>query len=52
MNSSIKEVVEKLGIYSEMLKFVSGFTVYEDNNGSIVVVKFPGMTPMSTHIYV
>ena len=36
----IKEVIDNLGIDSEKLKFVSSSTVYEDNNGSMVVEKF------------
>ena len=46
----IKEVIEKLGIGSEKLKFVSSSTVYEENNGSTVVATSPGMTPTSNHI--
>ena len=36
MKSLIKEMIENLGIESENLKFVSIFTVYEDNNGAII----------------
>ena len=40
----IKEVIENLGIYIKKLKFVSSPTVYEDNNGDIVVEKIPRTT--------
>ena len=33
----IKEVIDNLGIDIEKLKFVSSSTIYEDNNGAIVV---------------
>ena len=48
----IKEVIDNLGIYREKLKFVSSSTIYEDNNGAIVVEKCPRMTPTSKHIAV
>ena len=48
----IKEVIDKLGIDSENLKFVSSSTVYEDNNGAIVVATVPRKTPPSKHIYI
>ena len=41
----IKEVIDNLGIDSEKLKFVSSSTIYEDNNGSIVVATSPRITP-------
>ena len=47
-----KEVIDSLGIDSENLKFVSSSTIYEDNNGSIVVATSPRMTPTSKHIAV
>ena len=50
LKSIIKEVIEKLGIYSYKLKFVSRSTVYEDNNGAIVVTKIPRTTPTSNKI--
>ena len=50
--SIIKEVIDNLGIGSWKLKFVSRSTVYEDNNGAIVVAKGPRMTPTSNHIAV
>ena len=52
LKSLIKEVIDNLGIDSENLKFVSSSTVYEDNNGAIVVAKIPRMTPLSKHIAV
>ena len=48
----IKEVIDNLGIDSEDLKFVSSSTLYEDNNGAIVVATSPSMTPTSKHIAV
>ena len=39
LKSLIKEVIDNLGIDSENLKFVSISTIYEDNNGAIVVAK-------------
>ena len=45
LNSLIKKIIENLGIDSENLNFVSISTVYEDNNGAIVVAKSPRMTP-------
>ena len=32
LKSIIKEVIDKLGIYSDKLKFVSSSTIYEENN--------------------
>ena len=52
LKSLIKEVIDNLGIDCENLKFLSSSTVYEDNNGSIVVAKSPRMTPSSKHIAV
>ena len=52
LKSLIKEVIENLGIDCENLKFVSSSTVYEDNNGAIVVATSTGMTPSSKHIAV
>ena len=52
LKSLIKEVIDNLGIDSENLKFVSSSTIYEDNNGAIVVTKIPRMTPTSKHIAV
>ena len=45
LKSLIKEVTDKLGIDCENLKFVSSSTVYEENNGAIVVATCPRMTP-------
>ena len=50
--SLIKEVIDNLGIDSEEMKFVSRSTIYEENNGSIVVATSPSMTPKSRHISV
>ena len=52
LNSLIKEVIGNLGIDSEKLKFVSSSTIYEDNNGAIVVATIPMINTTSTHIYV
>ena len=45
LKSLIKEVIYNLGIDIEKLKFVSRSTIYEDNNGYIVVATSPRMTP-------
>ena len=45
LKSLIKEVIDNLGIDCEHLKFMSISTVYEDNNGAIVVATSPRMTP-------
>ena len=37
---------------SEKLKFVSSSTIYEDNNGAIVVATSPIITPKSENIAV
>ena len=47
-----KEVIDNLGIDIEKLKFVSISTIYEENNGAIVVTTIPRMTPTSKHIAV
>ena len=39
-----------MGIDIEKLKFVSSSTIYEDNNGAIVVTTSPIMTPSSRQI--
>ena len=52
LENLIKEVIYNLGIDSEKLKFMSSSTIYEDNNGSILVEKSPRMTPASNHIAV
>ena len=44
----IKKVGDNLGIESEELKFLSSSTVYEYNNGAIVVAT-KMMTPTSNH---
>ena len=49
LKSFIKEVIDNLGLDCEKLKFVSSSTVYEDNNGAIVVATSPRMTPSSNH---
>ena len=43
--SLIKEIIDNLGIDREKLKFVSSSTVYEDNNGAMVVATSPNMNP-------
>ena len=43
-------MIDKLGIDSEKLKFVSRSTIYEDNNEAIVVATSPSMTPTSKQI--
>ena len=50
--SLIKEVIEKLGIDSEKLKFVSSSTVHDKNNRAIVVATSTRMTTKSKHISV
>ena len=50
LKSHTKKVIDNLVIDSEKLKFVSSSTIYEDNNGSIVVATSPRMTPTSKHI--
>ena len=52
LKSLIKEVIIKLGIDSDKLKFVPISTIYEVNNGSIVVATSPRMNPTSNHIFV
>ena len=52
LKSIIKEVIDNLVIDSEKLMFVSSSTIYEDNNGAIVVATSPRMTPTSNHIAV
>ena len=42
--SLIKEVIDNLVIDSEKLKFLLSSTIYEDNNGAIVVATSPRMT--------
>ena len=44
LNSLVKEVIDNLEIDSEKLKFVSRSSVYEDNNGAIVVATSPSIT--------
>ena len=48
----IKEVIDSLVIDSDKLKLVSSYTIYENNNGDIVVATSPRMTPTSKHISV
>ena len=52
LKSLIKEVIDKLGIYSEKLKLVSRSTVYEDNNRAIFLATSPRITPTSKLISV
>ena len=44
LKSLTKEVIDNLGIDCENLKFVSRSTVYEDNNGAIVVATIPRLS--------
>ena len=37
LKSLIKEVIDNLGTDRDNLKFVLSYTIYKDNNGSIVV---------------
>ena len=48
----INELIENLGIDIKKLKFVSSSTVYEVDNGDIVVATSPRTTPTSKHISV
>ena len=50
MKILIKEVIDNLVIDRKKLKLVSSPTVYEDNNGAIVVAKITIMNPISKHI--
>ena len=50
LKSRIKEVIDNLEIYGEKLKFVSSSTVYEENNGAIVVTTSSRKIPTSKHI--
>ena len=52
LKSFIKKVMENLGIDSKKVNYVSRSTVYNENNGSIVVAKNPGMNPKSRYISV
>ena len=52
LKSLIKDVIDNLLIACEKLKFVSISTIYEDNNGAIVVATSPIMTPTSKKIAV
>ena len=44
--------MDNLGIDIKKLKFVSSSTIYEENNGSIVVATSTSMTLTSNHIAV
>ena len=52
LKSLTKEVNDNLVIDCDNLKFLSSSTVYEENNGAIVVATSPRMTPSSKHIAV
>ena len=52
LKSIIKEVIENLVIDSKNMMFVSRSTIYEENNGSIVVTTSSSMSPASRHIAV
>ena len=49
LKSLIKEVIDNLVIDSDNLKFVSSSTIYEYNNGAIVVATSPRITTTSNH---
>ena len=50
LDSIIKEVIDNLVIDSEKLKFVSISTIYEENNGAIIVATIPRINTTSNHI--
>ena len=52
LKSLTKEVIDNLGIDSENLEFVSRTTVYEENNGAMVLIESPNINPKSKHSYV
>ena len=52
LKSLIKELIDKLVIDSDKLYFMSSSTNYEDNNGAMLLVTSPRMTPTSKHIAV
>ena len=52
LRSLIKDVIDNLGIDSEKLECLSSSTIYEYNNGDIVVATSTSMTPTSKHISV
>ena len=45
-------MINNLGIDDDNLKFVLRYTVYKDNNGSIVMTSSPSMNPISNNISV
>ena len=52
LKTIIKEVVDNLVMDSDTMKFISSSGVYEDNNGTIVVVTSSRMTNTSNPNYV
>ena len=52
LKSLTKKLIYNLVIDSENLEFVSRSTVYEENNGAIVLIEIPNMNPTSKHSYV
>ena len=52
LKSPTKEIIDNLEIDSENLKFVSIYTICEENNKAMVVATSPRMTPSSKHIAV
>ena len=52
LNSPINEVIDKLGIDIKKMEFLSNYYVYEENNGAIVVLTNPRMTPTAKKIYI
>ena len=52
LKSPIKELIDNLGNDNDTLKFLTSSTVYEENNGAILVATGPGMTSTSKYISV
>ena len=50
LKSLIKAAIDNLGIDIKNLKFVSSSTVYDDNNGDIIVATSTRMTPTQKQI--
>ena len=50
LKSLIKGVIDNFGIDSEKMKFLLISTVYENDNGDIVLATSPRMNPTSNHI--
>ena len=52
LKTIINAVISNLGTDSDKIEFVSSFTVYDYNNGAIVVARSPRMTFISKNIAV